>query len=316
MKDIVLPYTDLDGIFESVEYRGNPTESFQALDIDGDLATRVVLVDDLRIIPQHELRIKLRLDALKPHYDRHRQDIHLAVIVRDTVLRRELRLAEHPIDAIPSTINLDRGLLRTTGLRDVLPLNLVVLWNATASSARALPQQRASRLAELRVVVRNTAGGASFPYKRASAEELKKEGLPAETGIHLKLHCDAIELIKETDTPIKNLFEIWVHEKIWSAIQNDRSPTAAPLRLTSVTLAASHLLLSAVIPQLKAGQQIQQGSAIAQLLEFADKQAGYKEGHLRQKFEKSASLNELDPYLQNAWRFATNAGKVEEELSE
>ena len=316
MRELVRPYADLDGIFESVEYRAGPTEPFEFLDIDGDDAVRVVPVDDLRTIPQHQLRIRVRLDVLKPHYTAHKDRIRLVIIVRDARLRKELRLADFPIDEIPLTIDLDRTMLRTTGLRDVLPLSIVVLWSAVVSGDIALPKQRASRLAELHFVLKNKAGGASFPYKRASAEELRKEGLPAETGVHLKLLCDALELIKESDTPIKNLFEVWLHEKIWAAIQNDRSPVASALRLSSVTLTATNLLLSAVAPLLKNGQQIEQGSAIGQLLEHVEKQASLKEGHLRHKFESTASLHDLEPHLQNAWRFVTSAGRVEEEVTE
>ena len=148
-----------------------------------------------------------------------------------------------------------------------MPPSIVVLWSGSVADETALPRQCASRLAELRVTLRNTAGGASFPYKRVSADDLRTEGLPSETGIHLKLLCDAQELIRESDTPIKNLFEVWIHEKIWAAIQNDRSPVSSPLRLSAVTLAVSNLLLSTVVSILRDGQKIERASAVGQLLE-------------------------------------------------
>lgn len=316
MKDLLRPYADVQGIFNSIEYRANATEAFEKLDVDTDVAARVVRVDDLRTIPTHQLRITLDLNALKPHYDKYVDKVSLLILVRDTTLRREIVLADHPVDAVPSVIDLDRGKLRLTGMRDVLPLNIVVLWKAAKAVGNALPTQRASRLAELQVVLRNTAGGATFPYKRVTAEELKKAGLPAETAIHLKLYGSAVELLKESDTPVKNLFEVWVHEKVWAAIQNDKSPPSATLRLSAVTLTVSNLLLSAILPHLKEGQTIEERSAIGQLLSYVEKQAGKPDGQLRRELQASAELHGLEPYLQNAWRFVSSASKVEEEAVE
>jgi hypothetical protein len=313
MMDLVRPYADLTGIFESIEYRANLTEPFQPIDVAGDVATHLVRVDDLRTIPQHQLRVRLRMEALKPHYDRHKENLRFVIIVRDTTLRQELRLGDFPIDSIPATIELDRSLLRTTGLRDLLPLNFSIISFDVMGGDKALPIQRASRLAELQIVLRNTAGGASFPYKRVTAEDLKRKGWPAETGIHLELICDPIELINESDTPIRNLFEVWVHERIWGAIQSDRSPAASPLRLSAVTITTVNLILSAVAPCLKGNNVIQEDSVVGQLLSHAEKQSSLPEGHLRRQFQEDGSLYGLQPHLQNAWRFVSNAGKVEEE---
>jgi hypothetical protein len=208
---------------------------------------------------------------------------------------------------------LDRNLLRVTSLRDVLPLNFSVILKDRIKGGPALPMQRASRLAEFRFTITNTAGGASFPFKRVTAAELRDAGKPAESGVHLNLLCGAEELIIASDTPIANLLEVWVHEKIWTAIQNDRGPAASKLRLASITLLTSTMILAAVVPLLRAGREIADMSVVGQLLSYAEKQGGLEEGELRRRFQADASVHDLDPWLQNAWRFVSLAGRIQDE---
>lgn len=310
--DLLRPYLDLDGIFESVEYRPNQAQPFEALDIDGDMAAKLVYADDLRTIPQHQFRIKLDMGALKGDYATHKAALKLVLILRDTTLRREIVLASYPIDAVPETIDLDRAQLKSTGLRDALTVQFVVV---AAESIRGamFPAQRASRVAELQVILKNNSGGASFPYKRVSAEELKNKGLPSETGIHLELICDGVELLRQSDTPIRSLFEVWLHEDIWSAIQNDHALSSAGMRTSAITVSVANLLFSSVTTALKSGHAIEEGSSIGQLLAYIEKQGSLPEGQLRKRFQDDPSLHILEPWLQNAFRFVTNASRVEEE---
>jgi hypothetical protein len=316
MTEIIRPYADLKGIFAGLEYRHNHAMAFQPIDLSQDSAKTVVRVDDLRTIPQHQLRVRLELAVLKPHYHHHLGALQLVVIARDTTLRRELQLGCFALGEIPSQIDLDRNMLRTTSLRDVLPLNLSVILRERIKGGPALPTQRASRLAEFMFTISNAASGPTFPFKRVSAEELRHAGKPAETGIHLHLTCDAEELLMASDTPIANLLEVWVHDEIWRAIQNDRGPAAAKLRLASVTLLASTLILSAVVPLLRTGKEIAEKSVVGQLLSYAEKRGGLDDGELRRRFQSDASVHELDPWLQNAWRFVSNAGRIQDEGQE
>jgi hypothetical protein len=316
MTEVIRPYADLKGIFGGIEYRHNLAVAFQPIDVTEDSATTVVRVDDLRTVPQHQLRVRLNLDVLKPHYSDHLDALQLIVIVRDTTLRRELQLGRYQLGEIPTIIDLDRNLLRVTALRDVLPLNFAVILKDRIKGGAALPTQRASRLAEFRFTITNTAGGATFPFKRVTTVEMSAAGKPAETGIHLNLLCGAEELIIASDTPIANLLEVWVHEKIWTAIQNDRGPAASRLRLASITLLTSTLILSAVVSLMRAGREIAESSVVGQLLSYAEKQGGLEEGELRRQFQMEASVHNLDPWLQNAWRFVSLAGKIQEEGEE
>jgi hypothetical protein len=313
MPEVIRPYQDLRGIFAGLEYRHNQSVAFQPIDVSEDSATTVVRVDDLRTIPQHQLRIRLNLDVLKPHYERHVEALQLVLIARDTTLRQELQLGRFPLGEVPATIDLDRNSLRVTALRDVLPLNLSIVLNEKIKGGPALPTQRASRLAEFHFTITNAAGGASFPFKRVTAAELRDAGKPAETGIHLNLLCGAEELITASDTPIVNLLEVWVHERIWTAIQNDRGPAASKIRLTSITLLSSTLILSAVVPLVRERKEIAETSVVGQLLSYAEKQGGLEEGELRRRFQADASVHDLDPWLQNAWRFVSQVGKIQEE---
>ena len=313
MTEVIRPYADLKGIFAGIDYRHSHAVPFHPIDVSEDSATTVVRVDDLRTIPQHQLRVRLNLDVLKPHYEDHVEALQLVVIARDTTLRRELQLGRFDLAEIPTIIDLDRNLLRVTALRDALPLNFSVILKDRIKGGPALPMQRASRLAEFRFTIMNTAGGASFPFKRVTAAEMHAAGNPPETGIHLNLLCGAEELIIASDTSIANLLEVWVHEKIWTAIQIDRGPAASKLRLASITLLASTLILSAVVPLLRAGREIAEKSAVGQLLSYAEKQGGLEEGELRRRFQSDASVHDLDPWLQNAWRFVSLAGKIQEE---
>jgi hypothetical protein len=316
MTSIIRPYADLEGIFSGLQYRANAAEPFKSVPIENDDASTIVRVDDLRTIPQDELRIDLNQSALKPYYEEHQDKLRLVIIARDTVLRRELRLCDYPLDEVPSTISLNRALLRTTSLRDALPLQVSIVLGERLKGDAALPSQRASRLAELTFLIRNSAGGATFPLKRATAEEFKDAGLPSETGIHLDLKCEPEELIKAVDWPMANLLQVWVHEKIWDAIDRDRGAVASRIRLTSIALTAVHLLLSTVVPLMRKGEEIEEASVIGQLLSYAEHEGSLEEGHLRRQLQEDAALHKIEPWLQNAWRLVSVAGKIDEDSEE
>jgi hypothetical protein len=316
MKSVLRPYADLPGVFRRVEYRSSPADAFAPLDVNGDTAARVVSMDDLRTIPTHQFKVDVDLDVLKPHYTRHVDKIRFAVLVRDTVLRSEIVLADFPLDQIPPIVEIERERLRLTGLRDLLTISLIVVWRGGRTTGVALPTQTGSRLAELHVSLKNAAGGASFPYKKVSVAQLRAERLPSETAVYLKLFGDPVELLKGSDTPISSLCEIWIHEKVWGAMQSDRIPATAQLRMAAVTLAASQQLLSATLPALKSGERIDDRSAIGQLLSYVERQGGLPVGKLRRLLEGSGSLQEIDPHLQHTWRFATSSSRVEEEFTE
>jgi hypothetical protein len=67
---------------------------------------------------------------------------------------------------------------------------------------------------------------------------------------------------------------------------------------------------------MRAGREIADASVIGQLLAYAEKQGGLEEGDLRRRFQEDAAVHDLDPWLQNAWRFVTLAGKIQEEGEE
>jgi hypothetical protein len=307
------PYADVSGIFMKLEYRASPTSAFCDLPLNGDSVTHLVRMDDLRLIPRHEFKVALDASRLKPHYNKHQPDLRLIVLTRDSMLRREVVLGTFALDNVPAVLTLRPEDLRTTGHRDQLPLEFVVVALPVISGNRSLPTQKASRLAELHVTIINTTGGATFPYKRVTVEELEEKDLPSETGVHLELICGVEELIRASDTPPHALFEVWIHEKVWGALQNDRSSALSHLRMLLVTETATALLLSAVIPSLKAGNEIEDGSVVGQLLAFAEKQSGKRPGSLRIQFQESLSLSSLAPYLQAAFRFATIASKVDDD---
>jgi hypothetical protein len=233
------------------------------------------------------------------------------------MLRREIVLGSFLIGGLPDVIAIRPEDLRLTGHRDRLPLEFVVVALPVIRGGKSLPTQKASRLAQLHVTLANSFGGASFPYKRATVDELVERGLPSETGVHLELLGGAEELIRETDTPAEALFRIWIHEKLWEAIQNDRSRSSAQLRMLAVTETAASLLLSAVIPALRDGGDIEKGSIVGQLLGFVAKQTNQSEDDLGKRFRDSLGLHEVAPYLQAAFRYATVLSKaVDDEESE
>jgi hypothetical protein len=88
---------------------------------------------------------------------------------------------------------------------------------------------------------------------------------------------------------------------------------ASKLRTLAVTATTANLILSAVIPTLKEQTEIAEKSVVGQLLDYAEKKASLSVGELRRQFQADGSLENIEPYLQNAWQFVTTAGKVEEE---
>jgi hypothetical protein len=316
VSSLIRPYADAEGIFSGLEYRANLVDAFQAIDVTDGEASAIVRVDDLRSIPQYELKLKLDLEVLKPLYDEHSNKLRLIIITRDSLLRRELRLADYVLDEVPPKISLDRALLKTTSHRDVLPLTICIVTGERLKGRAALPNQRASRLAELRFTIKNSTGGASFPFKRVTAEELREKGKPAETGLHLELLCEPLELITATDTPIAALLEVWIHEKVWTATQHERNAALAKLRLTALTLMTAQMLLSSVVPLLRDGRKIDPASIVGQLISHAEQEASRPEGELLKQFQEDGEVHALDPFLQNAWRFVSSAGKFDEDTEE
>jgi hypothetical protein len=307
------PYADLAGIFEKLEYRANPASPFKEVSLDGDSVHQIVRMDDLRVIPRHEFKITLAEDLLKPHYNDHRSAIRLVLLTRDSMLRREIVLATFSVDAIPEVIAIRPDDLRLTGHRDRLPLEFLMVAVPVIRGQKALPTQKASRLAQLHVTLVNASGGASFPYKRATVDELEENGLPAETGVHLEIIGGAEELIKDTDTPAHAVFQVWIHEKLWEAMQNDRSRSSSQLRMLAVTETAAMLILSAAIPPLKSGGRIEDGSIVGQLLGFVAKQTGQSVSGMKKDFSNDLCLHQIAPFLQAAFRYSTIASKAEEE---
>ncbi len=305
------PYADLEGIFEKLEYRSSPTTAFKSLPLDRDNVQHLVRMNDLRIIPRHEFKVTLDTSRLKPHYHKHKPALRLVVLTRDSMLRREIVLSSYDIDSLPDVISLRAEDLRLTGHCDRLPLDFVVVAVPVIDGGNAMPTQKASRLAELQVTLLNASGGAAFPYRRATIAELEEKGLPPETGIHLEMFCGVEELLNDSDTPPHSLFEVWVNEKVWDAIQNDGGGPASQLRILSVTEMTATIVLAAVIPALKAGSTIEHGSVVGQLIGFAEKQAGKRQGELRKQYQHDLSLPELISYIQAAFRFATVAGKYD-----
>lgn len=306
------PYASLEGIFEVVEYRASRSDAFRALPVDGNTIHHVVRVDDLRLLPQHEFRLTLNHRKLKPHYHRHRGSLQLVVITRDNTLRREIVLARHDLPTGPAEIVLAPPSLAMTAHRDCLPLVFSIVAVPVLSGGNALPTQRASRLAELHVTLINSAGGVSFPYKRVTSEELAKKGLPSETGLHLELLYEPKDLLKDTDSPAHALFEVWLHESLWAAVQNDKDSGTARIRNAAITEATASMLLGAVAPIVKGGERIEEGSVVGQLLRFLDRRAGFKEGMLQKDFEKDCCVPRIGPYIQHAFRYLTVMSTADE----
>ncbi len=306
------PYASLDGIFQTVEYRASRSDAFRVLPIDGDTIHHVVRVDDLRLLPQHEFRLTLDSRKLKPHYHRHRKSLQLVVITRDSTLRREMVLATQDLPNGTAEIVLATKSLAMTAHRDCLPLVFSIVAVPVLSGGNALPTQRASRLAELHVTLSNSAGGVSFPYKRVTSEDLAKKGLPTETGLHLELLYEPKELIKDTESPAHTLFEVWLHENVWAAVQNDKDTGTACIRNAAITETTASMLLGAVAPIVKGGERIEEGSVVGQLLRFLDRRAGLKEGMLQKHFEKDCCVSRMGPYIQHAFRYLSVMSTTDE----
>jgi len=313
---VLRPYADLEGIFEKLEYRASPADPFKALPLDGDTVHHVVRKDDLRLFAQHEFKVVLNGNRFKPRYEKHLDELRLFVLTRDSTLRREIVLGEYEVRSLPEVIALPTTQLALTGHRDHLPIQFSLVALSVLRGDKAFPTQRASRLAELRVVLLNSSGGASFPYKRVTAEDLESHHLPAETGVHLEMLYGAEDLLKDTDTPAHNLFEVWIHENLWTALQNDRSAVSSRMRMLMVTETTAMLLLSAVIPCIKNGLAIEPGSIVGQLVGFIEKQSHLPSGDLCTRLKEEGSLPAITPYLQHAFRYVTFASKIHDEEEE
>ena len=79
------------------------------------------------------------------------------------------------------------GAAATTALRDVLPRTCS---SYSISTLEAIVHSQRSAQVDwpnCDSLLRNSAGGATFPFERVTAEEFKAAGLPSETGLYLEL---------------------------------------------------------------------------------------------------------------------------------
>jgi len=316
---VAKPYADAQGVIKSIEYRSSPAEPFAPLDIDGSEISHLVYADDLRTIPLHELKVKLDADALKPHYISHLKDLRLVMLVRDTVLRREIVLVEYALDALPDIIRISREKLQLTSHRDDLLIHLVVVPIAPLGKSVAVPAQRLSRLAEFLLHIRNNVRGASFPYRPATAAQMLEAGQPPEAAIYLKLHGDPSELVTG-QAPAENVFEVWIHEKVWTAMQRDRGPSSMGLRFAAFTVTTASLILATAGAYISTGANKETGvhaeSVVGRLLAYLERQSHLQEGVLLKTFGETGDLGHVMSHLQHAFRFVGNSSRVDEEILE
>jgi hypothetical protein len=315
MRIPVLPYADREDLFHSLHYRSSVFDKFTPCDVEAPAINIDLRFDDLRLTPTHEFRVGLNHDVLGPLYGKFRNDIQLMIFAQDAALRQRRKLFAAPIDDVPEVITLDRKLLASSSLRDRIPLEFCVLNVEVLSGNLALPRSRASRLAELRVNLRNAAAGFSFPHRRATEQEFIDARLPPKTGVHVQFECDPKELVKKSDSSLDTMLCAWIHEELWHALQTDRDANRAAMRDSMVTATIAQTILEASSAALKGGSGIEPDSTCYQLLSFIAKRCEVDEDVLVKKMEDSFGAAGLVPYVQSAFSYTTNAIRLEEEES-
>jgi hypothetical protein len=314
--EVLRPYRDLAGVFDELKYRSSPGSIYEDLNVqDSTQVMHTVRVDDLRSFPTHEFSIRFNDELIKKTYGKDRENIRLVILLRDRALHRDHALASHQIDEVPEAIKLPKQQLQLSSARDEMELTFVVLMEKVTRSVPGNPFQPASRLAELNVILRNSADGAQFPFRRKNADDFKTIGLPGTTSIHL--HVDApIELLKSGSGKIQDLVEVWLHETVYDAVHNDRQRATSGIRNTLITTTVAGLLFSSVERDIVSGATIEPGSVVGQLVTFIERKCSRPDGQLRERFEAAPSAATIMPWVQAAFRTTASLSRLQEESAE
>jgi hypothetical protein len=297
----VLPYASLDGFLTSVRYRHSTNAKFQ--EIDKDTGTVVVPVDDLRSIPRHELGVNLDESALSSVYKSDIERLLLVVMTRDVTLRKECILYQSPIVGLPATFVLDPAKLKVTSCRTVLPIELNICAVKTVAKPQ-WPKRRGSRLLSWHLNLVNESKGPRFPWVRKSAADFKNSGLPSTSSYFISLSAEPADLLKDGDTQIEELLEVWVHEDAWIVLQQSNANVGvAGLQRCFVAQVATQILEIAAGP-LRKGQEMAEGSVCERMVSHIAAHAKVDATEIEKKLRRESGTAEIAAYVFAA--FAVN----------
>lgn len=312
---VLLPYKDLDGCITSLKYRSSPGTVYEDLNVvDSHSITHIVKVDDLRTFPTHEFQVRVDEAAVRKTYGKDIKNIRFVILMRDRALHRDLVLASLPVAELPESIILPRDQLQMTSARDRLELVFILLMQQLTKNGAGLPGQPSSRLTNLTVTLQNAVDGAQFPFRRKSANEFQSLSLPKDTAIYLLIDAP-IELLKSESgaLPLDELLEVWLHESLYDAVHNDKQYVSSSIRNSSIAMTVVTQILASVESEISSGTKIENGSVIEGLLQFVEKRTARPHGQLVDQFQRTSQVNVIAPYIQSAFRIATNMSKLSED---
>ena len=295
----ILPFQGLEGLISKIKYRHSTASKFQEL--EGSPKSLVVPVDDLRSIPRHELSVVMDGSALPKVYKGALSKLHLVVLTRDAMLRKEQVLYQAPLASLPENFVLDQSKLKATSCRTELPLEINICAVNLSAGSPGWPKRRGSRLASWYLNLTNHSKGPRFPWVRKTSEDFKAEKLPPNSTYLVNVIADPSELLTDIQSPIEELLEVWVHEDFWVVLQqSDANPTVAGIqRLFAIQVALQ--MLEIMGEPIEKGTTIEEESVCGRLIEFIAEHSKSDGGDLQQILkEKGASL-ELAPYVSVAF---------------
>ena len=231
----IRPFDEVKDAFADVLYRPDPSANYVSVK---EHALKVVDVDDLRVDATHTFRIAVATTALRTKHPGAYDKLTLLVLTRDALLKRAIVLARLPIDRDMHELTLDRDVLETTSLKDEIAVDFVLALANPGSLRAGHTNRRGSWVARHRVVLTRDLLGPSMPFRKVTGEEFVHEGLPAATGWYLRLPSGPEALLEEC-SELAAAFEVWVHEDIWTTLQE--------IGKTSLDVSLGNLIASSIL---------------------------------------------------------------------
>lgn len=258
----------------------------------------VLPLSDLRREAIHQLQVEIDRALLDAVLNGEGGLVRFVVLTRDAAARRVILLANHAAAELPDVLTLDVEAMRASSLEARIKFEARLVLPHERQARIGEPHRKGTWLAQAVWTVSREAVGPGFRYERKTAADFLAAKLPPDTCWWVKLDdTEPLALIEDTDDP-GDLFEIWVHEDVWPALQ-EVGPTDAGEAVGKQLLGAivSTLLRHASRADAKAA--VDPSSIVARLAAWIAQHANADADDLIERV-RDGRPHDVEPFLQSA----------------
>lgn len=286
---------DLSAALVAVRYRYGAEEPWQDVREGG---VRVLPVSDLRREAIHQVQVEIGRALLDAALNGEGGLVRFVVLTRDAASRRVILLANHAVADLPDVLTLDVEALRASSLEAQIKIEARLVLPQQRQARIGEPHRKGTWLAQVVWTVSRDAIGPGFRYERKTAADFLEAKLPPDTCWWVKLDDTEPEaLIEDTNDP-GDLFEVWVHEDVWPALQ-EVGPTAAGEAVGMQLLGAIVSTLLRHASQAEAKATLQPSSIVARLAAWIAQHTNADADELIERVRERRP-QDVEPFLQSA----------------